>query len=235
MRKGILAIMPAFNEENNISSVLADIHTIAPDIDVLVVDDGSKDKTRIVARENGAYVLRLSINMGYGAALQAGYKYALKNKYNAIVQLDADGQHDPADIPTMLEKLNNDHVDVVIGSRFMEKKTYKGPLGRRLVIGMFRLIAKIITGKTITDPTSGYQVLNSRAVNFLKDSMPTDFPDTDTIILLLLSGFTIGEIPAHMRPRSSGTPMVTGFRSIYYLYKISLSILVTLLRRNKKQ
>jgi len=227
-----LALVPAFNEEGNIGSVVAGIRAAAPGFDVLVVDDGSGDRTAGEARDAGAKVLCHPFNLGYGAALQTGYKFAARSGYDVLVQLDADGQHDPGYVPIMAERVLGGDVDACVGSRFLEGQGYIPPFSRRVGMVLFGYIASLATGRRVTDPTSGYQALSRRVFSFFQsDVFPTDYPDADVLILLHRAGFRVEELPVAMREDTTGASMHSGvLRPLFYIFKMFLSILVTLLR-----
>ena len=194
---------------------------------------GSADRTVMEARLAGAEVLVLSFNLGYGAALQTGYKYALRHEYKYAVQMDADGQHDPSFVMLLLKEVQNDSVDVVIGSRFLGEGAYMPSPLKKIGIAYFRILASLITGRKITDPTSGFQALNRKAMLFYASgSYPVDFPDTDVLIMLYKRGLRFKEIPVRMNHSTKGKTMHSGFMPIYYLFKMMLSIFVTLLRKD---
>lgn len=230
--ESILLIIPAFNEETNIARVIAETHTSMPRADVLVVDDASSDATAQVALEAGAQVLSLPVNLGYGGALQTGYKWAARRRYMLLGQLDGDGQHSPAYLPAMFEKLLADDVDVVIGSRFLDGDGhYRPSAARKVGIALFSRVASVIMHQHITDPTSGLQVMRLPVARFFcTEVYPSDYPDADILILLHRSGFRVREMAVQMAP-PSGKSMHSGHRSVYYIYKMWLSIFVTLLRR----
>ena len=228
-----LIIIPAYNEAKNIAQVIATTRTSAPLADVLVVNDGSADDTAAVARQAGARVISLPFNMGYGVALQTGYKYALKRGYDCIVQMDADGQHEAQCIPALLEALREEQADVVIGSRFLEDCGYHTSFAKRVGMLIFGTLASLITGQRITDPNSGFQALSKDVVRFCaSDVYPVDYPDADAIIMLHRAGFRIKEVPVVMYVNPSGKSMHAGWRPVYYVFKMFLSIFVTLLRRD---
>jgi len=188
-----IVVVPVFNEQERIEQVVASIKEMHNDLDILVVDDGSSDKTALFAKFAGARVIRLSSNMGYGVALQTGYKYAFNEGYDYLIQLDGDGQHDPKYIPNMLELLKSGQVDLVLGSRFLNEATgdqrsisnYRQSLARKLGIWMFSfLVSKLVKFK-VTDPTSGYQAINRSVIAFfIQDFFPCDFPDADVIVMV---------------------------------------------------
>ena len=186
-QKRKIVIIPCFDEEANIKRVVEGIQKIAIVDEIVVVDDGSGDDTAEIARACGATVISLIVNLGYGAALQTGYKYAFDNHYDVAVQIDGDGQHDPKYIANLVQTMENEQCDVVIGSRFMEPETaYKTPFSRKVGICFFRSLIRLFIKQRITDPTSGYQALNKKVVEFFaKGSIyPPDYPDADIIILL---------------------------------------------------
>ena len=228
----MLVVIPAFNEAGRVHRVVEDVRGSLPWADVLVVDDGSGDRTGAEALAAGARVLRLPVNLGYGAALQAGYKYAVRHHYDLLGQIDADGQHLAEHFLPLLAHLGEHDVDVVIGSRFLDRDGHYQPArARKLGMALFGSIASAVTRQHVSDPTSGFQVMRrSVAEFFCSEVYPTDYPDADILILLHRSGFRIGEVGVKMRPPSAKS-MHSGHRSLYYVYKMSLSILVTLLRR----
>jgi len=227
-----LVIIPAYNEQENIGRVLGAIRSLGADLDIVVVNDGSKDKTESVVRDSGEKVISLPFNLGYGGALQTGFKYAAAMEYNYIVQFDADGQHDPEDILLILEQLYKGDTDIVIGSRFMGRGAFRAGFMKKTAIIIFRTIIRIATGVKITDPTSGLQGLTARVFKFYAGmgNFPEDFPDADTIIMMILSGCRIKEIPANIRYRAAGKSMHAGLKTIVYFVKMMLSIFVVLMR-----
>jgi glycosyltransferase involved in cell wall biosynthesis len=227
----ILIAIPAYNEAGRVGSVVADVRSVLPGADILVIDDGSKDETALEAHQAGASVLSLPVNSGYGAALQTGYKYAVRHGYDLLGQIDADGQHQAEYLITMLGRLEDPKIDVVIGSRFLDKDGhYRAPAARRAGIALFSRIATIVTRQHVSDPTSGFQVMRASVARFFcSDVYPVDYPDVDILILLHRSGFRVCEVPVQMRP-STNVSMHSGHKSLYYIYKMFLSILVTLLR-----
>ncbi len=230
-----LTVIPAFNEELHISDVVSGVRALSLPLDILVVDDGSTDGTVRAARDAGASVISLPFNVGYGGALQTGFKYALRNGYDYLIHLDGDGQHDPESIGLLLEEIKNNGADIVVGSRFLEDPDYRCDTARRIGIAIFRMIAKLTTGRTITDPTSGFQALNRKAFEFYSHEYPSDFPDTDVIITSHRAHFDIKEIPVKIHPSMSGKSMHSGLAPFYYVFKMFLSICVTLLRKRPKK
>lgn len=229
-----LVVIPAYNEAARIGDLVENIRRVVPEMPVLVVNDGSKDPTARVARAAGAVVVTHPFNMGYGATIQTGYKYALAHGFNYLVQLDADGQHDSACIPALLAPVIAGKTDVAIGSRFLGT-SYQPPLTRRVGMALFRRIVFLVTGQFITDTTSGYQAFNHEVLKFFcKDIFPVDFPDADMLITLHRAGFRMAEVPVRMFENSKGKSMHGGLKPIYYMFKMLLSIGVTLLRAKGK-
>jgi glycosyltransferase involved in cell wall biosynthesis len=228
----ILILIPAFNEASRIGQVLDDIQKEVPNIPILVIDDGSRDSTADVAREHGASVITLPYNNGYGVALQTGFRYAHHHDYTLVVQMDADGQHDAAEIPRLIHAVQKQNLDVVVGSRFLESGQYRTPGARKLGIWIFSLLASIFIHQRVTDPTSGFQAVRGRAIRFVaSDQFPPDYPDADSLILLHRCGFRLGEVPVRMHPSPPNKSMHHGTRAVYYVFKMFLSIFVTLLRQ----
>jgi len=211
--------------------VIASIRTEVPDADVLVINDGSRDNTADEAATAGAIVLSHPINMGYGVTIQTGYKYAWGNGYDFVAQIDGDGQHDPAYIHRLLEPVMAGETDLSVGSRFREVESYRPSFSRRVGILFFRKLVSIIIGREITDPTSGYQAMNRDVVRFFtSDVFPYDYPDADVLVSLNLAGFRIREVPVRMFANAEGKTMHSGVKPLYYMFKMCLSIFVTLLR-----
>lgn len=218
------ALIPAWNEEPRLPRVLKALRELDPRLEVLVVDDGSRDRTSEVAREGGATVLRHPFNMGYGAALQTGYKFALSEGARRLVQLDADGQHDPAQIPALLQPLLDDEADVVIGSRFVEETAYKMDPLKSLGRKVFHGAAKFV-GLELTDPTSGFQALDRKALElYVRDFFPWDYPDVDVLMVAHKSGIRIVERSVVMSQGERASTMHGGLKSFYYVYRMLLSL-----------
>jgi hypothetical protein len=234
MMSRILVLIPAYNEGARIAEVIARAREVVPGYDILVVNDGSRDVTAAVAAAAGALVVSHPFNMGYGVAIQTGYKYAFANGYDFLVQIDGDGQHDPAYIPRLLHPVMERGTDFAIGSRFLHVESYDPSLARRMGMAFFRKIVSIVTGTRITDSTSGYQAFNREVIRFFTTEVfPCDYPDADMLITLHLAGFSIMEIPVRMYPNVAGKSMHSGLKPLYYIFKMILSIFVTLLRNHK--
>ncbi len=231
----VLVIVPSYREEKNIAQVIEGLKGNVPDLDILIIDDGSKDRTEEIAVRYGMKTLKHPFNMGYGVAIQTGYKYAVKHHYDIVVQFDSDGQHDPEFIRPLITTLQETDADVVIGSRFLKGGGYDAPFLRKTGIRFFSKIATLATGQTITDSTSGLQALSRRAFTFFSemDNFPYDYPDADAMITLCFAGFRIREIPVVMHDRMEGKSMTGGLKSLVYVVKMFISILITLIRKRK--
>ncbi len=230
-------LIPAHNEASKIAQVIGDVRKTVPNASIIVIDDGSQDTTVEEALRAGATVLSLPFNLGYGTALQTGYKYCLQHNAQWVVQLDGDGQHEPADIPRVLAPVQANECDLCLGSRFLEGNTYPIPLARRLGMFLFRRIATFLLRTTITDPTSGFQAMNQKTLRFFcHDIYPVDYPDTDVLVLLHQYGFKIREVPVTMYASPDGpASMHAGFRPAYYLFKMALTIPFNLIRCKKER
>jgi glycosyltransferase involved in cell wall biosynthesis len=228
----VLVVIPAHNEAENITSVVSEVRSLHPELDLLVVDDGSSDSTAVLARSLGAKVIALPFNLGYGAAVQTGFLYAVEAGYDACVLIDGDGQMDPKYISALIDQVANNQVDLALGSRFLLKTDNTLSMGRRLGISLFGKVVSFFTHQQITDPTSGFQAIGRRLMQFfVNDNYPTDFPDADAILRLYFAGFKLKEVPVTMRPRLRGESMHRGASIIYYLYKMLFSILIALTQR----
>lgn len=224
-------VIPACNEEGRLGVVLDAIRAQGIGADVIVVDDGSHDATRGEALARGATVLSHPFNLGYGSALHTGYLYARRHGYDRVVQMDADGQHDPVSIPDLLRALDAG-ADVVIGSRYRHPDPPATTLTRRLGSRFFAWIVTAWTGVPITDPTSGFQGLSRSALQEVaKDGFPEDYPDADVIIAHHLAGLRLAEVPVRMHPRLGGVSMHRGGRIAFYAYKMLLTLCLLRVRR----
>lgn len=226
-----LLVVPAFNEEDSLPATLAELAREAAGLDVLVVDDGSSDRTAAAARAAGVPVLVLPVNLGVGAALQTGFRYALERGYDAAVQFDADGQHDPRDLPALLAPLAGGSCDLVIGSRFVQGDGgYRAPWTRRLGMRLFSALTSLAVGRRLSDTTSGLRAYSRRVMRLCLEYFPQDFPDAPLLIWLARQGVRWVEVPARMRPRRGGTSFYTFTKSLYYPYKTLLASLIAMLR-----
>lgn len=225
-----LVLMPCYNEGPRVSAVIADVKRIIPEADIAVIDDASTDNSAHLARAAGAVVLSHGCNLGYGAALETGYLYANRNGYGPVLQLDADGQHPPDQLPPLLAAVRNGEADVVIGSRHMNGPDSGTPFIRRAGHALFAGIIRVLTRLQTTDPTSGMQALSRRAVRFFASGVfPCDYPDSDVIVMAHLAGLRVKELPVTMRSREGGASMHSGLKPLYYAIKMLLSLFIVLL------
>jgi hypothetical protein len=232
MTRRVVAVVPAFDEEAAIGAVVTGIREFDSEIDVVVVDDGSGDGTGGAAVAAGAIVVRLPFNLGIGAAVQTGFRYALEQDYDVAVRLDGDGQHDPTELPKLLEPLRRDEADVVTGSRFREAGSYRPPLGRRLGITWFAKLVSLLSRQRVTDTTSGFQALNRAAISLFARDYPSDYPEVEATVLLLKHRLRLTEVQVEMRERETGSSSITFLRSLYYAIKVTLALFVGIARRS---
>ncbi len=227
-----LVIIPAHNEAENLPHVLPTVREVVPDATILVVDDHSDDETSAVAAQMGAIVVRLPNNLGYGGAVQTGFRYGARLAYDYGVVMDADGQHDPVNVPDLLARVQEDDCDMVVGSRFVGEMTYHASWVRRLGMRLFAGIASYLTKRQVTDATSGFQALTGEVMTFLSvEDYPSDYPDADTLIMLHYAGFRVQEIPVTMHERISGVSMHGSIlKNLYYIPKMLLSMAIVYYR-----
>lgn len=226
-----LVIIPAYNEAGNLEKTIQDIHDNAPDFDYVVVNDCSTDNTLRICKKNNFEYLNLSINLGIGGAVQTGYRYAYYQGYDVAVQFDGDGQHGAAYLEKMFEELQNSQADMVIGSRFIEKEGFQSSGIRRIGIKYFTVLIRILTGKKITDPTSGMRMVNRKLLKKFTLEYPRDYPEPESIITILKEKYQVKEIPVIMNEREEGTSSISFRKSIYYMIKVSLAMIVARLGR----
>jgi glycosyltransferase involved in cell wall biosynthesis len=227
----ILIIVPAYNEEASIPGVIRDLREHIPSADVLVVNDGSRDRTSAIARTLGVMVLDLPFNLGIGGAMQTGYRYAGRNNYDIAVQFDGDGQHLGAEIGKLLEPLIAGTADLVVGSRFLTAGGYKAPVFRKMGIGIFSFVLSRIVEITVTDSTSGFRAANRRVIEFFAQTYPEDYPEVEALVLLHKIGLRMAEVPASMRERTGGRSSITPIRSLYYMTKVLMAIFIDLVKK----
>jgi len=231
-----LVVIPAHNEEESLPVTLAELAREAPGLDVVVVDDGSRDRTRHVAREAGAKVIVLPVNLGVGGALQTGFRFGIERGYDVVVQFDADGQHDPKDLGRVLAPVLEGRADLSIGSRFVSHDpAYHAPLSRRAGMMLFSSVTSLAVGRRLSDTTSGFRAYGRRVMWLCLDYFPQDFPDAPLLIWLARNGVRWTEVPVTMRPRAAGTSFYTFTRKAYYPYKTLLASLLACWRARPKE
>lgn len=233
--RDVLIVMPAFNEEESVASVVREVRAALPGVGCLVVDDGSRDNTAVRAEEAGATVARLPFNLGVGGALRLGFKYALEHGYRAAVQIDADGQHDPTEVPALLAEL--DTADLVIGARFAGRGDYEARGPRRWAMKMLASILSRTAKTKLTDTTSGFKAMGSRAIALFAIHYPAEYlGDTiEALVIASRAGLVIREVPAKLRPRAAGTPSHGPIKSAVYLGRAMLALLFALMRPGPKR
>jgi glycosyltransferase involved in cell wall biosynthesis len=224
-------IIPARNEEDSVAGVIGEIQAADPDFVVVVVDDGSTDRTAQVAEATGAIVLKLPYNLGIGGAVQTGYQYARENDFDIAVQVDGDGQHDPSEIPGLLEPILDGRADMVVGTRFVVGGGYRGTRMRRVGIHLFAAIVSLIVRQRVTDTTSGFRAANRKVIRLFAADYPHDYPEVEATVVLTRHGLKMIEVPVQMRIRETGNSSITAVRSVYYMVKVLLALFIGLFRR----
>ncbi|MBQ0042034.1 MAG: glycosyltransferase family 2 protein [Lachnospiraceae bacterium] len=228
-----LVIIPAYNEELNIENTIHNLKEHAPDFDYVIINDCSKDSTLEVCKKNNYTYLNLPINLGIGGAVQAGYRYAMNNGYDVAVQFDGDGQHDAAYLSAMREELEKTKADIVIGSRYINKEGFQSTGLRRLGIRYFTGLIRFLTGHTVTDPTSGMRMAGRKVIEIFAGSYPKDYPEPESVVMLLRKKLNVVDYPVVMKERMAGKSSISPVKSIYYMFKVSLAIILERFRRYK--
>jgi hypothetical protein len=228
-----VAIVPARNEEGSVGGVIDEILAFDPGFAVVVIDDGSVDRTAAVARAHGASVVRLPFNLGIGGAMQTGFRYAFENGFDLAVQIDGDGQHDPKELPAILGPVLAGEADVVVGSRFAAPGGgYRSSFSRRLGIRIFAWTISALVHQRVTDTTSGFRAINRHAIALFAADYPHDYPEVEATVMAIRHRLRLREVPVTMRARTAGRSSITAVRSLYYMVKVLLAIFVGLFRRN---
>ena len=223
----LLVIVPAYNEQGAVGEVVRELEQHLPGVPVLVIDDCSLDATVAVARAAGAHILSLPHHLGLGGAVQAGYKLAFELGFEYVIRVDGDGQHDPRDIPRILDKLKESGAEMVIGARMNGERVRRT---RALGARFFRLVLRPILGKTVNDPTSGFVGVNRSALALFSASFPLEYPEIEALVVLQRRQFRFEEVPCHMRPRRAGRSSINGLRPLYYIVHVLLGVFVNILR-----
>lgn len=234
MYKKKLIIIPAYNESTNLIHVVQDIERYAEDFDYVIINDCSKDDTEQICKDHGFNYVNLPINLGIGGAMQTGYKYARAYDYDIALQFDGDGQHDASYIDVLLQTMEEKQADMVIGSRFIMKEGFQSSFTRRLGIRFFEMLIRFITGKHITDATSGFRVVNKKIINDFCEYYPTDYPEPESIVSIIRNHYKIVEAPVIMKERIGGTSSIVNVKAVYYMIKVTLAILIDKLKPVRK-
>ena len=226
-----IVIIPAYNEEGGIVKTVTDVMENAKDFDYVVINDCSKDETLKICKEHHFNVVNLPVNMGIGGGVQTGYIYAYRNGYDIAVQFDGDGQHNASYLESMAEKLNKEDLDMVIGSRYIEKEGFQSSSMRRLGIKYFTGLIKLLTGKKITDPTSGMRMINRKIMKQFAEEYPKDYPEPESVVTILKEGARVEEVPVKMNAREEGVSSISPSKSIYYMIKVSIAVVIAAIRK----
>ncbi len=226
-----IAIVPAFNEERNIGRLLDELRVLDPELEVVVISDGSTDRTGEVAAARGAHVVQLPFNVGIGGAVQTGFRYAFEKKYELAVRLDGDGQHDPAQLPAVMAPVLAGEADIAIGSRFIAEGGFRSSAARRVGIRVLASVVSVIAHQRLTDTTSGFQALNRRAIALYAAELPHDYPEVEGLVIALKHKLRVREVAVTMREREHGRSSIGTLGSAYYMIKVLLAIFVDLFRR----
>lgn len=227
-----LVIIPAYNEQGSIERTVRDVEENATDFDYVIVNDCSTDHTLEICRKNGFHVVNLPVNLGIGGGVQTGYVYAFRNGYDLAVQFDGDGQHNAKYLDDMADMLCRERLDMVIGSRYIEKEGFQSSGIRRLGIRYFTALIKLVTGKKITDPTSGMRMAGRDVIEIYAKSYPKDYPEPESVVAILKKGKRVAELPVKMNARKEGVSSISPRKSVYYMIKVSLAILMAAVRRH---
>ena len=230
-----LLIIPAYNEAENIERVVDNLIENYPQFDYVVINDHSTDNTLNILKQNQINYINLPANLGIGGAVQTGYLYAYENGYDTAVQVDADGQHDPKYLSMMLDTMKKENADMIIGSRFIENKGFQSTFARRIGITYFTKLIHMLTGTTITDPTSGLRMGNRKVIELFAKDYPRDYPEPESIVALLKRGMKIKEVPVMMRERQGGVSSINLKKSVYYMVKVTMAILIENHRQGGKK
>ncbi len=222
----VLVIIPAYNEALNIVNTVNTLTSTCPDVDYVVVNDCSQDNTAAICKEHGFNFLSLPINLGIGGGMQCGYRYAFANGYDIAIQFDGDGQHNAEYIKDLIAPIEAGEADLVIGSRFINKEGFQTSSMRRLGINVLGLTLKICGGVKITDATSGFRAVSRDVIEFFSHHYAQDYPEPEAIIAARVSGFRVKEVPVVMNERTAGVSSINTFKSIYYMIKVTLAIII---------
>jgi glycosyltransferase involved in cell wall biosynthesis len=226
-----IAIIPAFNEEDAIAGVIAEMTAFDPGVDILVIDDASHDATSLRARSCGARVVRLPFNLGIGGAVQTGFRYAAQHGYELAIRVDGDGQHDPAELGPLVDVVVGGSADVCVGSRFAGADGYRSSATRRIGIRILARTVSLLTAQRLTDTTSGFQVLNRKAIELFAADYPHDYPEVEAAVMAHKHRLRLAELPVRMRERAAGRSSIRGLRTVYYMAKVMLAVVIGSLRR----
>lgn len=222
----VLIIIPAYNEEECIANVIDNLVDNYPQYDYVVVNDCSKDSTESILKEKRANYLNLPVNLGIGGGVQTGYRYALEHNYDIAIQMDGDGQHDPKYIADVIQPIIDGEADSVIGSRFIDNKGFQSSALRRFGISFLSVLIKMVCGVKIYDVTSGFRAVNKKCIKLFATEYAQDYPEPEAIVTSAVKGIRLKEVPVIMKERMGGKSSINGFKSAYYMIKVSIAILM---------
>ena len=227
MSQKTLIIIPAYNEQDSIASIVNDLKALETELTILVIDDGSSDNTAQIARQAGAEVIILPVNLGIGGAVQTGYKFALEHDYDVAVQVDGDGQHDVSYLNVLLEPIAREEADMTIGSRFVPPHLgYQSSFIRRIGINFFAGLIGLLTDYRVKDSTSGFRAVNRKLIKVFSEYYPQDYPEPEAIVVAGRVNSKIIEVPVQMRPRAAGNSSIRYLRTLYYMIKVTFAIII---------
>lgn len=226
MDKKILVIIPCYNEEDNIVNTVENLRTACPDADYIIVNDCSTDSSVQIMKEHGYHYLDLPVNLGIGGNMQCGYLYAVRHGYDVAVQMDGDGQHDPAYLMEVVQPVLDGTYDMCIGSRFIKKEGFQTSFMRRVGIRFLSWLIHLLCGKRVLDVTSGFRACNARMTAYFARHYAIDYPEPEAILAASLAGFSVGEAPVIMKERQGGVSSIHSFKSAYYMIKVSLALII---------
>ena len=231
----VLVIIPAYNEEKSIERVVENLINNYPQYDYLIVNDGSTDRTEEICREKNYNFVTLPVNLGIGGGVQTGYMYAVKNDYDIAIQTDGDGQHNPEYIEKLIEPIVKGEADMTIGSRFIEKEGFQTSFMRRMGINIIKGVIKMCCGVTIKDNTSGFRASSKELTKYFSENYAQDYPEPEAIVTSVLNGYTVKEVPVVMNEREEGVSSINAAKSVYYMIKVSLALMIHRLGYRKKR
>jgi Glycosyltransferases involved in cell wall biogenesis len=231
----VLVIIPAYNETESIKGVVAELKAAQPDYDYVVVNDCSTDDTEAVLKENGFNYINLPVNLGIGGGVQTGYKYAVEHGYDIAIQMDGDGQHDPAYLGTLVEPVAAGELDMSVGSRFVDKKGFQTSFMRRVGINFLCGLIRLLCGVKMSDATSGFRACGRDVIQLFSENYAQDYPEPEAIIAAVTAGYRVGEVAVEMRERQGGTSSISPFKSVYYMIKVSISIVLNRFMTKKRK
>ncbi len=222
----ILVLIPCYNEEANIVKTVERLRELCPDVDYLVINDCSTDRSAALLKEHGYEYLDLPVNLGIGGGIQCGYVYANANNYDVTVQMDGDGQHDPAYLMHIVEPVLNGELDMCIGSRFIRHEGFQTSFMRRVGIRFLSGMIFLLCGQRLLDVTSGFRATGRAMTEYFARNYAADYPEPESNLAACLAGFRVGEVPVIMRERQGGVSSISSFKSAYYMIKVSLSLII---------